>query len=73
MIVRVEELDPISGEGQDVEMSDQTYYFRSLTYDRYSSQGWLATPGRIYVYQPGQEAITKYNDPPTLDPAGSAL
>ncbi|MFN2144913.1 MAG: transglutaminase-like domain-containing protein [Anaerolineales bacterium] len=61
MIVRVEELDPISGEEQDVDMSSQTYYFRSLTYDSYSSQGWLASPGRIYVYQPGQEAITKYN------------
>jgi transglutaminase-like putative cysteine protease len=61
MVVRVEELDPITGQRQEVSMSDQTYYFRSLTFDRYSSQGWFSTPGRIYVYLPGQEAITKYN------------
>lgn len=60
MVVRVEELDPANGDPLDVDPFAQNYYFRSLTYDQYTSQGWFSNGGRIYVYQGGQEAVDSY-------------
>jgi hypothetical protein len=60
MVVRVEELDQETGEPLEVDPAAQNYYFRSLTYDRYTSQGWFSNGGRIYVYQGGQEAVETY-------------
>jgi hypothetical protein len=62
MVVRVEETDPLSGEALEVDYPNQNYYYRSLTYDRYTSQGWFSDGGRIYVYQGGQEAIETYSN-----------
>jgi transglutaminase-like putative cysteine protease len=62
MVVRVEETDPNSGNPLNLDPATQTYYFRSLTYDKYTSAGWFSTGGRIFVYQSGQEAVTTYTN-----------
>ena len=62
MVVKVKEIDPDTGKSVHVDPANQTYYFRSLAYDQYTSDGWFATPGRIYVYREGQEAVPKYTN-----------
>ena len=60
MVVRVEELNPISGDPLDVDPAEQNYYFRALNYDIYTSPGWFSSTGTIFTYRDGQEAITTY-------------
>jgi len=62
LIARVEETDPRTGNSLVVDSASQNYYFRSLTFDKYTSTGWFSTGGRIYVYQAGQEAVTSYTN-----------
>lgn len=62
LVVRVEETDPSTGNSLVVDSASQNYYFRSLTFDKYTSTGWFSTGGRIYVYQAGQEAVTSYTN-----------
>lgn len=62
MVVRVEEKDPQTGRTLDVDPLQQRYYFRSLTFDRYTPQGWVSNSSKIYVYQPEQEAIDTYTN-----------
>ena len=61
-VAQVEETEPRSGDPAAVDPASPTYYFRSLAYDKYTSQGWYATSGKIYVYRNGQEAVTKYTN-----------
>ena len=62
MVIRVEETDSKTGNTLLVDAISQNYYFRSLTFDKYTSTGWFSTGGRIYVYQAGQEAVTSYTN-----------
>ncbi len=62
MVVKVDEIDPDTGNSLNLDPTRQTYYFRSLAYDQYHSDGWSATPGRIYVYREGQEAVSTYTN-----------
>ena len=61
MVARVEEINPSTGSQIDVEGSEQRYYFRSVTYDNYTSQGWYTQTSKIYVYRAEQEAIKSYS------------
>ena len=61
MIVKLEEFDPITEDLIEVaDPVNQSYYLRSLNYDKYTSQGWYATIGQIFSYLEGQEAIRVY-------------
>ena len=60
MVVKIDEIDPDTGDSLNLDPTIQTYYFRSLAYDQYNSDGWSATPGRIYIYRKGQEAVSTY-------------
>ncbi len=62
MVIRVNETDPNSGNPIDLDPANQTYYFRSLTYDHYTSSGWMSSGGKIFVYQSGQEAVDTYTN-----------
>jgi len=66
MVIRVEETDPKTGNPLPGDPASQKYYFRSLTFDKYTSTGWFSTGGKIYVYQAGQEAVTSYTNRQTL-------
>lgn len=63
MVVDLEEIDPQSGNFIPVDRTDsQFFYFRSLTYDQYTTFGWNSVGGKIYVYQPEQTAISSYTN-----------
>jgi transglutaminase-like putative cysteine protease len=61
MYVEVEEMDPASGQYQPVTAEDGAIYLRSLTYERYNTHGWFADTRRVYLYDPGQEAVWAYS------------
>lgn len=62
MVVKVQEVDPLTGDAKEVDPAAQAYYFRSLTFDQYSARGWYSNSSKIYVYRGRQEAISSYSN-----------
>jgi hypothetical protein len=61
MYVEVEEMDPTTGQYQPVTPDQGAIYLRSLNYERYNSHGWFTDTRRVYLYDPGQEAVWAYS------------
>jgi hypothetical protein len=59
MIVKLEEVDPETGDYIPVG-TEETPYFRSLTYENYSDQGWRANITKVYGYDDSLSLIKTY-------------
>jgi hypothetical protein len=59
MYVRLEEVDPVTSDYLPVS-TDSTYYFRSLTYEYYSTKGWTSNVAKVFGYNASQALINKY-------------
>lgn len=55
----VDELNASTGQYQRVEQGP--LYLRALTFERYNSHGWFSDTRRVYLYDPGQEAVWVYS------------
>jgi transglutaminase-like putative cysteine protease len=60
LVIQVEELGPISSGDDDTQ--EQTYYWRSLTYDRYVGRGWVSGSSIEVDIQPGQKTLASWPD-----------
>ncbi|MFC1936092.1 transglutaminase family protein [Chloroflexota bacterium] len=60
MVIKVEEINPITGEIDPVR-SYSNYYFRSFTYDVYTLNGWISSGGSVMSYKAGEAAVSRYS------------
>ena len=61
MYVEIDELNVNTGEYQPVTSDQGSVYLRALNYDRYNSHGWFSDTNRVFLYDPGQEAVWAYS------------
>jgi len=58
MIIQVEELSALESDRETE--TDQTYYWRSLTYDRYLGSGWASRDFVEQKYKPGESTLASW-------------
>ncbi len=60
MIIQVQESsDP---DQDELDPSEQVYYWRSLTYDQYVSRGWFSRDSVDREYEPGEKTLSSWLD-----------
>lgn len=60
MIIQVQDL---SGPDLDeIDPTEQVYYWRSLTYDQYVSRGWVSRDSSDREYKPGERTLSSWSD-----------
>ncbi len=59
MHIKLEEVDPTTGDFLPSQPKE-TYYFRALTYEKYSHSGWSTNVTKVYGYDESVALIEKY-------------